>query len=374
MDRCDGNDDCGDSTDEQNCACPKANQWRCNNEQCIWNDWRCDGEIQCADGSDEERCERWKCSPTWWKCKNNRCIWKPDRCNGVDDCGDGSDEDKCEHWICPTGRWKCSNNRCISKSSRCNGHDDCGDGSDEKQCDQWHCLADMWSCSNHRCISYSSVCDGTDDCGDGDDEKSCGKLTPIEKKSCDVSDRGQVSVGPPFFTSKEPFTLTCNATDLDPPLEYTWSGVTCDKQGSGNTCTFTPDLEADDMRNVTCTAVSTKSGIRISETVQLISAYPPLKRPVIQLQSSQNESLWMDDRLTCTVTGGKPLVASVHFSCVNPDILDEDDEIKETSVSSSVTVNSPHTKVGGIICSCSATWKVKPEYYKLSTAAVFRIE
>ncbi|XP_070182892.1 very low-density lipoprotein receptor-like, partial [Littorina saxatilis] len=222
MDRCDGNDDCGDSTDEQNCACPKANQWRCNNEQCIWNDWRCDGEIQCADGSDEERCERWKCSPTWWKCKNNRCIWKPDRCNGVDDCGDGSDEDNCEHRICPTGRWKCSNNRCISKSIRCNGHDDCGDGSDEKQ--------------------------------------------------CDVSDRGQVSVGPPFLTSKEPFTLTCNATDLDPPLEYTWSGVTCDKQEPGNTCTFTPDLEADDMRNVTCTAVSTKSGIRISETVQLISA------------------------------------------------------------------------------------------------------
>ncbi|KAK7106289.1 hypothetical protein V1264_017558 [Littorina saxatilis] len=67
-----------------------------------------------------------------------------------------------------------------------------------------------------------------------------------------------MSVGPSYVVSNgsQPVTLTCNATNVYPTPRYTWRGVTCEKQSPPNTCTFTPDPASDDLRNVTCTAVS----------------------------------------------------------------------------------------------------------------------
>ncbi|XP_070202548.1 uncharacterized protein [Littorina saxatilis] len=67
-----------------------------------------------------------------------------------------------------------------------------------------------------------------------------------------------MSVGPSYVVSNgsQPVTLTCNATNVYPTPRYTWRGVTCEKQSPPNTCTFTPDPVSDDLRNVTCTAVS----------------------------------------------------------------------------------------------------------------------
>ena len=57
---CDGDDDCGDTSDEppfcahvgkHNCA---NNEFQCRNRKCIGRNKTCDGQDDCQDGSDED--------------------------------------------------------------------------------------------------------------------------------------------------------------------------------------------------------------------------------------------------------------------------------------------------------------------------------
>ena len=55
--KCDGDPDCYDGSDEENCGDPKNckdNEYQCKDRStCIPERWKCDGEKDCSDGSDE---------------------------------------------------------------------------------------------------------------------------------------------------------------------------------------------------------------------------------------------------------------------------------------------------------------------------------
>ena len=110
----------------------RSTEFSCVNQKCIPKDWACNGENDCGDDSDELNCT---CPPTEFFCNNRRCIPKPRLCDGVNDCGDMSDELNCTtSSACRPFEFSCDNQYCTLKRFVCDGDNDCGDYSDERNC------------------------------------------------------------------------------------------------------------------------------------------------------------------------------------------------------------------------------------------------
>ncbi|XP_040583657.2 LOW QUALITY PROTEIN: low-density lipoprotein receptor-related protein 2 [Lepeophtheirus salmonis] len=235
---CDGDDDCGDNSDESENYCSyhtcKPSEFRCGNGRCIFETWRCDHEDDCGDRSDEEECDYPKCAEGEFTCENYRCIPNNQVCNGKndckdssisdediqlckdkkkdiscnvdqlicnstticvqhywlcdgdDDCGDNSDESPvhCAARTCPPNTFRCPDQRCIPATWYCDGEKDCEDGSDEPEdacnAEDRTCFGDLFTCDNGNCIPKIYVCDGDNDCNDNSDEspeRECSKRT-----------------------------------------------------------------------------------------------------------------------------------------------------------------------------------------------------
>ncbi|KAL3886575.1 hypothetical protein ACJMK2_026559 [Sinanodonta woodiana] len=180
--RCDEDDDCGDMSDEQDCAYKacSSDEFQCDSGRCISMRWRCDFDNDCHDNSDERNCVYPNCSVNQFKCDNGRCINATWRCDSDNDCRDYSDEKNCTSngTVCEEGSFRCRMGACISSDRVCDGNHNCPDGSDEQYCNNT-CPSWKLLCKTGRCVYLSWRCDGENDCGDGDDtdEKNCTTTT-----------------------------------------------------------------------------------------------------------------------------------------------------------------------------------------------------
>ncbi|CAH2989501.1 unnamed protein product [Chilo suppressalis] len=190
---CEGEDDCGDNSDETLEECKKESrtctsaEFRCKTGRCIPISWRCDNEKDCSDGSDEEpgTCKVEACGPEEFTCRGKRgeCVPLTWMCDDNPDCSDGSDEKACNE-TCRSDEFTCGNGKCIQQRWVCDGDDDCGDDSDEAKCPAPTCQPHThFSCADGHCISAWWRCDGDIDCPDASDEMGCA-TTPKVTSPC----------------------------------------------------------------------------------------------------------------------------------------------------------------------------------------------
>ncbi|XP_050967467.1 low-density lipoprotein receptor-related protein 8 isoform X1 [Labeo rohita] len=189
---CDGDDDCGDGSDEEKCTAATAStcgphEFRCNDSECIPAPWSCDGDPDCRDKSDEslERCSRRTepqkphCQAGEFRCRSGECIHLNWKCDGDVDCKDKSDEANCPVLTCRPDEFQCGDGSCIHGTKQCNKVHDCPDFSDEAGCinKTTKCEGPLkFMCKSGECIDSSKVCDSIKDCKDWSDEpvKECG--------------------------------------------------------------------------------------------------------------------------------------------------------------------------------------------------------
>ena len=165
--------------------CPQPELFLCGNNKCIATIYQCDGENDCGDESDEKDCADFKgaissirCATDEFQCADHSCIPEEKFCDARPDCYDKSDEyDGCVKKILKCDGFRCKDGHCIINQWVCDSVPDCPDNSDEKNCgnktipvSECNNEIDRYLCKNQRCIFLNATCNEKDDCGDNSDE------------------------------------------------------------------------------------------------------------------------------------------------------------------------------------------------------------
>lgn len=130
----------GNVEPNKNLTCPQIastcseEHFACKNSLCVPKLWKCDGEDDCGDNSDEVQCGPSTCTPNMFTCGDGKCIPQYWKCDFENDCVDMSDEKNCLNKNCTGSQFTCKNGRCIPSRWKCDSQNDCGDGSDEEDC------------------------------------------------------------------------------------------------------------------------------------------------------------------------------------------------------------------------------------------------
>lgn len=173
------------------CATPGCTEGQvtCSSGHCLPLTLLCNGQDDCGDGTDERGCP---CPPDSLACADGRCLPPMLLCDGHPDCPDAADEESClgdllypphttthpdtppTHTPAPYKPWSRLHPSlarlplCVPNSK---GRGQCpGTGSSLLAAGQGDCLPGEVSCADGICVPTFQLCDGVWDCSDGADE------------------------------------------------------------------------------------------------------------------------------------------------------------------------------------------------------------